>query len=86
MTKKFTVNNKVVLLEVEFSKIGYGYPKLFVEQVPGESYIMVDVYLGAAFNMPVENWAAWFADAVDGELKDFDEAGINYDNLCIALK
>ncbi len=86
MTKKFTINNKTVLLVVEFSKIGYAYPKLFVEEVPNEKYIMVDVYLGAAFGMPVENWAAWYEDAVDGTIQDIEDAGIDYTNLCAALK
>ena len=85
MTKKYTIHDCVVLIDVQYSKIGYGYPRIFVEVVPTKEYVMIDATVGAAFVMPAANWDAWFADAVNGTLEDIDEAGLSFDGLVKAV-
>ena len=71
---KTTIQGIQIIADTPQSKIGYSYPRLFVELVPGEKYINIDLFLKTAFHMPVENWTDWNADTVEVEPSVLAEA------------
>lgn len=71
---KTSIKGLQIISDIQVSKIGYSYPRLFVEIVPGEKYINIDLFLKSAFNMPVENWNDWSADTVEVEPSILAEA------------
>mgnify|MGYP007112902920 CR=1 FL=1 len=82
MIGKFTMNEVRIIINVQHSKIGYAYPRLFIEFQPEEKYINYDLTLGATFRMPKEDWDDWFEDSVDVDAKVIcDEYKIDYDHL-----
>ena len=75
------------ILNVQYSSIGYGYPRLFVE-FPNGDHINIDFTVGTVFGMRQFDWDSWL-DGTEIKLDDeetirktIDEAGIaNWDNL-----
>lgn len=58
---RFELSGHQVLLNIQSSKIGYSYPRIFIEEAP-DRHINLDLCLGAAFKMPEEDWADWISD------------------------
>ena len=59
-----------VVVQVQESKIGQTYPRIFVEEKFGESYVNVDCVLGAAFKMREKDFEDWFDDGEPATLQD----------------
>ena len=53
-----------VIINVQYSKIGAGYPRLFVRK--NGKCLNVDLTIGAVFGMTQEDWESWF----DGSLHE----------------
>lgn len=71
-TFMFNCGPIVFLVNVQFSTIGYAYPRLFVK-LPDDSFINVDLTIGRIFGMSREDWDSWFDDTLVN-LGTFDEA------------
>lgn len=54
---------KRVILNTEYSKLGCGYPRVYIETEPGQEYINLDVCLGISFGMMKANFEYWAANA-----------------------
>jgi hypothetical protein len=78
------INNSRIILNVQHSKIGGSYPRLFVE-ISEEEYINIDLTLGAAFKMYKKDFNDWLQDSIevkDDEVKKtLEEYHINYEAL-----
>lgn len=57
----FECNGHKILLNIEQSKIGYSYPRLFIEASNGE-HINFDLTVGQLFGMSQKNWDDWMTD------------------------
>jgi hypothetical protein len=64
----FRVGVLKFILNVQYSSIGFPYPRVFIAW-PDNSYSNVDVTLGAVVTMSEENWFSWF----DEELISLDD-------------
>lgn len=85
--KRFIVEDVVILLNVQYSKIGYPYPRLFVEAKPGVKYYNLDLTVEAIFDMPVENWNSWIDDVIDVEpMSVINELNLNYAALAAIVR
>ena len=84
MTKTylFKTDKGRFIINDERSKIGYGYPRLFVEC--GEKFVNVDFTLGAAFNMKESDFNSWL-DGTEVQGADIakvcEDLGLKHDNL-----
>lgn len=86
MTKMFSICGKRVILNMEHSKIGYGYPRVFIETEPEQEYINLDVFLGAPFRMEKKDFEDWAADAQPLEdeaviTEECTQHGVSYETL-----
>lgn len=72
-----------ILISDEHSKLGYGYPRVFIEVNPDE-YINLDLTLGCAFKMTKEDFNSWLdGSEIKADAKEVcEELHINYDGLC----
>ena len=59
-----------VVVQVQESRIGLTYPRIFVEEKFGKSYVIVDCTLGAAFNMRQKDFEDWFNDGEPATLQE----------------
>lgn len=82
----FRIGPMIFIFNVQYSKIGASYPRLFVAW-PDGSYTNIDLYLGCGFPMSEDDWYSWFDDELI-DLNDIEdvrrvtkEAGINWDPL-----
>lgn len=67
-----------VVVNIQYSAIGYGYPRIFVEATFNERYINIDCALEAAFVMKASDFEDWFSDAQPKTLQDAcTEAGLD---------
>ena len=90
MAQHFTYYGIEVIIQVDHSKIGTGYPRAFIKDK--ESYHNVDFVLGAVFHMTKEAWDSWF----DSELKELSskreiisvlaDAGLNAETFLEELR
>lgn len=82
MANLITVSGLRMILNVQYSKIGSPYPRLFVE-TPKYEYVNIDLTLGASFKMPEKDWLDWIEDAivVEDAKALLEEHSINYDVL-----
>lgn len=62
MAKTFIIEGSAVIIDMRYSKIGYSYPRLFIEGSPTK-HINVDLTLGALFIMKEKDWSDWMSDA-----------------------
>ncbi len=86
---KAVIGGKTVMFDLPQSKIGYTYPRLFIDIGDG-TYINYDFVVDAAFKMPAKNWDDWMSDAINvsekgGAEKFCAEINLNYSALCDAL-
>ena len=58
-TYLFKTDKGRFIINDERSKIGYGYPRIFVECENGDEYVNVDFTLGAAFKMKKTDFESW---------------------------
>lgn len=81
------VSNTLVIVNIQYSSIGYAYPRLFIEEKPGESYLNFDVTVGEVFSMSLENWKDWM-DGVEtsGNAREILADIVNYDVFEQAIK
>jgi len=84
-----TIEGKRVILNVQYSKIGCSYPRLFIEFSENE-YVNYDVFLNAEFKMKKDDFNDWLVDAKPIPEESYEETlrefGINYKKLKDALK
>ena len=91
-TAHFFINGDFqYILNVQYSSIGYSYPRVFV-RFPDCSFVNYDSYLETLFGMSEEEWDSWF----DGELvtipteEEMDakmhEAGLNWTRFKEAIQ
>jgi hypothetical protein len=87
--KLITIKGKRIIINVQHSQIGYGYPRMFIEVKPGQC-INFDIALRATFVMKQEDFDDWAKDAVtipeaDVE-KTLKEIGIDYTIFVTAIE
>ena len=82
----FRVGVLSFILNVQQSKIGYSYPRIFI-RFPDNSYLNCDLSIGTLFKMTAENWDSWI-DGTEIKLNTIEEvrakcheAGINWDEF-----
>lgn len=74
------------ILNIQYSTIGYGYPRLFI-RCPDNSYMNADFSLGTIFRMFEEDWNSWLDDELIklSEISEVkaaaEEHGLNFENL-----
>jgi hypothetical protein len=74
------------IFNVQYSTIGYSYPRLFVAW-PDGSYNNFDLTLGTIFKQTEEEWSSWFddelvtLDSIEDVRRICHDAGINWDTL-----
>lgn len=59
-----------VVVNVQQSKIGFSYPRIFVEEHLKEKYVNYDLTVGAAFKMKESDFEDWWSDAEPLSLHD----------------
>lgn len=64
MSKHFTHGKVEVITNVEYSKIGAGYPRIFIKM--NGTYHNIDLTIGTTFPMSEADWKSWF----DEELQE----------------
>lgn len=86
MEKLFTIDGVKMILNIQFSKIGYSYPRLFIEVIPNGDYLNLDLSIGRCFTMPQKDWLDWLEDAE--EITDMEkvkelcsEYGLKFETL-----
>jgi hypothetical protein len=89
MERLMKISGKRVILNAQYSKIGFGYPRLFIE-VNDAQYINFDISLGATFNMKKEDFNDLLSEAAliedETEVRKYlAGAGVNYDKFAEAL-
>ena len=80
----FNIENTRVLISDEHSKIGCSYPRIFIEVIPHEVYINIDLTLGTAFNMSESDFNSWLdgSEITDANLDDVcDNIGLRYNAI-----
>lgn len=60
--KIYNSNGTEIILNVQYSKIGNGYPRIFIKQKDGIC-VNMDVTIGACFKMDQEDFQDWKKDA-----------------------
>lgn len=70
MNQHFSHSGMEVILNIQYSKIGFGYPRIFFKA--GEKYNNLDLTLGHVFPMTKEDWNSWFDEELE-ELTTSDE-------------
>ena len=91
MEKMVKLGEKRIILNVQHSKIGGCYPRLFIE-LDEKSYVNLDVTIGAPFPMKKTDFEDWAPDALEiteeeflVELKD-NGIGIRWEDFKKSLK
>ena len=56
-----TVADTDIIVNIQYSEIGFGYPRLFIK-LKDKSYINVDLTIGSGFKMSQRDWNSWFDD------------------------
>ena len=77
----FNIENTRILISDEHSKIGYSYPRIFIEVIPHEVYVNIDCTVGCAFNMSESDFNSWLdgTEISDANLDDVcDSIGLRY--------
>ena len=84
MAYYFRVGVLVFILNVQYSGIGYAYPRIFVA-FPDGSYLNYDLTVGACFKMSENDWFSWL-DGTQVNVNDIDivrekcnEVGLDWD-------
>lgn len=84
MTYYFRIGPLVFIINIQFSGIGFSYPRIFV-RFPDGSCINCDLSLPAVFGMTEEDWDSWL-DGTEILLNSKEEIetvckenGINWD-------
>lgn len=75
------IENTHVLVSDEHSKIGYSYPRIFIEVIPHEVYVNIDCALGCVFNMSESDFNSWLdgSEITDANLDEVcDSIGLRY--------
>lgn len=70
MEKYFEINGHKVIINKPQSKIGYTYPRLFIQE-SAENYVNLDLTIGHAFRMKKKDFEDWLEDAI--KIEDEDE-------------
>ena len=85
-TYLFKTNKGRFIINDERSKIGYSYPRLFVECK--DKYVNVDFTLGTMFKMKKENFESWIdgSEITGADIKKLcKDLDIVYDNMMIVI-
>lgn len=70
------------VVNVQYSKIGGSYPRIFVEDKPSGIYYNFDLTLNAVFNMKASDFEDWWADATPISGAEIcKQAGFNFPAL-----
>ena len=85
MEKLITIHNKRIIINVQYSQIGRGYSRLFIE-VNENEYINLDTTLGACFKMKKSSFEDWLVDAkhisdITEVRKLIEESGVCYEKF-----
>ena len=84
MTYYFRVGPLLFILNIQESKIGFSYPRIFIG-FPDNSYLNCDLSLGAVFKMTEKDWFSWLdgteisLDNIDTIREICDSCGVNWD-------
>jgi hypothetical protein len=86
MNKFFRIENRLFIINHKYSKIGYSYPRLFIEEPDLEYDINFDITLNAEFKMMKSDFKDWIEDSseiLDEDLirNELNDIHINYDIL-----
>jgi hypothetical protein len=89
MEKLMKISDKRVILNVQYSGIGFGYPRLFIE-VSDTQYINFDITVNGLFPMKKKDFNDWLEGAEEIPEADYEkvlleEAHVNYEKLKVAL-
>lgn len=76
-THLFETENGRFILNEEYSKIGYCYPRIFVENAKTQEYTNIDVTIGACFKQSKSDFESW----IDGT----EMRGESYETICKSL-
>lgn len=80
--------NKVIMINMQYSGLGYGYPRFFFQD--GEQYGNLDITLGGrVFSMTEDNFNEWLSDATPttkGEYANTMHNGRELINLVMELE
>ena len=63
MNQHFSHSGMEVILNTQFSKIGYCYPRIFFKA--GEKYSNLDLTIGHVFPMTKASWDSWFDEELE---------------------
>lgn len=81
-TYLFTTENGRFIINDERSKLGYAYPRIFVECPNGN--VNIDTTLGGSFNMSKEDFESWLdgTEITNANLKEIcKDIGLKYEYL-----
>ena len=70
MNQHFSHSGMEVILNTQFSKIGYCYPRIFFKA--GEKYSNLDLTIGHVFPMTRASWDSWFDEELEELTNDID--------------
>ena len=82
-TYLFLIDGHRVIINEEYSSIGYCYPRLFVEVSP-EEHLNFDLTIGACFGQTLAQFESWLdgTEIADADLhKVCNRLHLNYDAL-----
>ena len=80
----FKIGNMTCILNDESSAIGYTYPRIFVG-FPDDSYLNLDLSLGAVFAMSDEGFHSWL-DGSEIRLDTIEEIKEVFSNLSLSFE
>jgi len=64
MTEKYcSTNDNEFIINVQESKIGNCYPRIFIHSIDNDSFVNLDLSLPAIFKMKESDFCDWKADA-----------------------
>ena len=67
-----------VVINVQFSHIGYGYPSIYAEVKLNKTYMNMDCVLGDSFKMKPADFTTWWEAATPKTISEASvETGIN---------
>lgn len=82
----FKIGDMTCILNDESSAIGYTYPRIFVG-FPDDSYLNLDLSMGAVFAMSDENFHSWLdgseirLDTIEEVKKVFSSLSLSFENF-----
>jgi hypothetical protein len=80
----FRVGLLTFILNIQTSRIGYGYPRVFV-RFPDNSYVNIDFTLGRILAMSEADWNSWLdgsqvvLNTIEQVRGKFTNAGLSWD-------